>query len=132
MWLSGDQLQFGLADGTSLRSRALDWMRAQASEFLRNRVAELARPLGLTPTGVGLSDARSRWGSCGANGRLLLNWRLMLLPPHLIDYVVVHEIAHLRELNHSPRFWEIVASLYPGHRSARSELNSLGRALPEL
>ncbi|MGB5081760.1 MAG: M48 family metallopeptidase, partial [Burkholderiales bacterium] len=86
----------------------------------------------LQPSDVGLSNARSRWGSCGANGRLLLNWRLMLLPPHLIDYVAAHEIAHLKELNHSPRFWDLVASLYPDHRSARRELNALGRMLPEL
>jgi len=132
MSLVEGELRFGLADGASLRSRALDWMQAQASAFFGERVAALARPLGLHPSDIGLSDARTRWGSCGANGRLLLNWRLMLLPPHLIDYVAAHEIAHLRELNHSPHFWEIVASLFPEHREARRELNTLGRMLPEL
>jgi len=81
---------------------------------------------------MGLSDARTRWGSCGASGRVLINWRLMLLPPHLIDYVVMHELAHLREPNHSTRFWNIVASTYPGHRAARRELNALAHMLPEL
>jgi predicted metal-dependent hydrolase len=132
MWLSDGELRFGIADGTSLRLRALTWIRTQAMAFFRDRIAELARPLGLRPSGVGLSNARTRWGSCGANGRLLLNWRLMLLPPHVIDYVAAHEIAHLRELNHSPRFWEVVASIYPEHRSTRLELNALGRLLPEL
>jgi predicted metal-dependent hydrolase len=55
----------------------------------------------------------------------------MLLPPHLIDYVVAHELAHLRELNHSRRFWDVVASLYPGYRPARGELSSLARSLPD-
>lgn len=128
--LSEDEL--GLADGASLRERTLEWMRGEARAFFRERVAELSRPLGLRVSGVGLSDARTRWGSCSASGRLLLNWRLMLLPPRLIDYVVAHELAHLRELNHSPRFWAQVATLYPDHRSARRELNALAHTLPEL
>jgi len=132
VWLSQGELEFGLADGASLRERTLDWMRREALRFFRERVAVLSPALVFSASKVGLSDARTRWGSCGANGRVLLNWRLMLLPPHLVDYVVAHELAHLRELNHSPRFWDIVASLYPHHRSARRELNALARTLPEL
>ena len=132
VWASEDELRFGLADGASLRERGLEWIRGQARAFFRERVEELSRPLGLHVSGMGLSDARTRWGSCGASGRVLLNWRLMLLPPHLIDYVVMHELAHLREPNHSTRFWNIVASTYPGHRAARRELNALAHMLPEL
>ena len=132
MWLLDDRLEFGLADGASLRERALDWMRGQALEFFRERVAELARPHGLRGLVVGLSNAQTRWGSCGSNGRILLNLRLMMLPPHLIDYVAAHELAHLRELNHSPRFWGIVALLYPDHRAARRELNARAPTLPDL
>jgi predicted metal-dependent hydrolase len=131
-WLSEGELEFGLADGVSLRERALGWIRGRALEFFCDRVAKLSGPHGLRVSSVGLSDAQTRWGSCGGNGRILLNWRLMLLPPHLIDYVAAHELAHLRELNHSPRFWNIVASLYPDHRSARRELNALAGTLPEL
>ena len=131
-WLSEDELRLGLADGANLRERALEWIHSEARAFFRERVAVLSRPLGLRVSGVGLSDARTRWGSCSANGRLLLNWRLMLLPPRLIDYVVAHELAHLRELSHSPRFWAVVATLYPDHRSARRELNALAHTLPEL
>ena len=131
-WLSGDRLEFGLADGASLRERALDWMRGQALEFFRERVAGLARLDGLRVLSVGLSNAQTRWGSCGSNGRILLSWRLMMLPPHLIDYVAAHELAHLRELNHSPRFWGIVAHLYPDHRAARRELNARAPTLPDL
>jgi len=132
VWFSQDRLEFGLADGASLRERALDWMRGQALEFFRERVAELARMHGLRVLVVGLSNAQSRWGSCGSNGRILLSWRLMMLPPHLIDYVAAHELAHLRELNHSPRFWDIVALVYPDHRAARRELSARALTLPDL
>src|SRR6266581_1345497 len=132
VWLSEDRFELGLADGASLRERALDWMRTQALEFFRERVAELVRLRGLRVLAVGLSNARTRWGSCGSNGRILLNWRLMMLPSHLIDYVAAHELAHLRELNHSPRFWGIVALLYPDFRAARRELNARAPTLPDL
>jgi len=131
-WLSEGELGLGLADGASLRELALGWMRERSLEFFSDRVAKLAGPLGLHVASVGLSDAQTRWGSCGSNGRILLNWRLMMLPPHLIDYVAAHELAHLRELNHSPRFWDIVALLYPDHRAARRELNSRAPTLPDL
>ena len=69
-----------------------------------------------------LSNARSEWGSCNARGEIRLNWRLVQLPPALAEYVVAHEVAHLVELNHSPRFWAIVESLMPGHAALRREL----------
>jgi predicted metal-dependent hydrolase len=131
-WLSEGELAFGLADGASLRERALEWMRGRALELFSDRVATLSGPHGLRVASVGLSAARTRWGSCGSNGRILLNWRLMMLPRHLIDYVAAHELAHLRELNHSPRFWDIVAVLYPDHRAARRELNARAPTLPDL
>jgi predicted metal-dependent hydrolase len=132
VWLSEDRLEFGLADGASLRKRALDWMRGQALEFFRERIAELAHLHGLRVLVVGISNAQTRWGSCGSRGRILLNWRLMMLPLHLIDYVAAHELAHLRELNHSRRFWDIVALLYPNPRAARRELNARALTLPDL
>jgi len=131
-WLSEGNLAFGLANGASLRERALGWMRGRAQEFFNDRVATLSGPNGLHASSIGLSDAQTRWGSCGRNGRILLSWRLMMLPPHLIDYVAAHELAHLRELNHSPRFWDIVALLYPDHRAARRELNARALTLPDL
>jgi hypothetical protein len=129
--LSGGLLEVGLADGASLRERVLAWIRAQALALFRERVAALSRTLGLTVSGVGLSNARTQWGSCSASGRIRLNWRLMLLPTHLVDYVVAHELAHRRELNHSVRFWDVVATLYPRYREARRELSALSRTLPE-
>jgi len=129
--LSCGLLEVGLADGASLRERVLAWIRVQALTLFRERVAALSRALDLTVTGVGLSNARTQWGSCSASGRIRLNWRLMLLPTHLVDYVVAHELAHRRELNHSARFWDVVAALYPRYCEARRELRALSKTLPE-
>jgi predicted metal-dependent hydrolase len=129
--LSCGLLEVGLADGASVRERVLAWIREQALALFRERVVALSRVLDLTVAGVGLSNAKTRWGSCSAGGRILLNWRLMLLPPRLVDYVVAHELAHRRELNHSVRFWNVVATLYPRYREARPELSALSKTLPE-
>ena len=130
--LSCGLLEVGLADGAGLRERVLAWMREQALALFRERVVALSRVLDLTVSGVGLSNARTRWGSCSAGGWIRLNWRLMLLPAHLVDYVVAHELAHRRELNHSVRFWNVVATLYPRYREARRELSTLSKTLPDI
>jgi predicted metal-dependent hydrolase len=129
--LSCKLLEVGLADGASLRERVLAWIRVEALALFRERVAALSRALDLTVSGVGLSNAKTRWGSCSASGRIRLNWRLILLPAHLVDYVVAHELAHRRELNHSVRFWGVVATIYPLYRDARRELSALSKTLPE-
>jgi predicted metal-dependent hydrolase len=131
---NGRQLEIGLAEAhpRGLRERAVAWIQEQALALFRERAVVMSGPLGLGPAKVGLSNALTQWGSCGEDGRVLLNWRLMMLPRRLIDYVVAHELAHRRELNHSERFWAIVESLYPGHAEARRELRRLAGSLPEL
>ena len=129
--LSCGLLEVGLADGAGPRERVLAWIREQALALFRERVASLSRALDVTVSGVGLSNAKTRWGSCSASGRIRLNWRLMLLPAHLVDYVIAHELAHRRELNHSARFWDVVATLHPSYREARRELGALSKTLPE-
>ena len=69
-----------------------------------------------------ISSARTQWGSCSREGRVRLNWRLVHFEPAVIDYVIAHELAHLRELNHSPRFWNEVARLLPGYEAARDRI----------
>lgn len=98
--------------------------RAEAAEKLPRRLAELAAQMGVSPPPMMLSDARTRWGSLSANGRMRLNWRLVMLPPELIDYVICHELAHLRQPNHSPAFWREVAALYPAYPAARRALRA--------
>jgi predicted metal-dependent hydrolase len=89
------------------------------------RVHHFRQTLDVTadPT-VHLSNARTRWGSCHASGRVHLNWRLVQMPLHLIDYVVAHEVAHLLEMNHSQRFWRTVARMVPDYAARRRELRS--------
>lgn len=78
---------------------------------------------------ITLRDTRSRWGSCSAAGSLMYSWRLIMAPPEVLDYVAAHEVAHLREMNHSPRFWDVVAGIYPDYERQRLWLRREGASL---
>ena len=101
---------------------AKHWLRGQALEHFHRRIEHFRPHVTLETVALRLSNARSRWGSCHASGRISLNWRLIHMPQHLIDYVVVHELAHLREMNHSPRFWAVVGSVIPDYTARRREI----------
>jgi len=101
------------------------WLKEQALALFVPRALHFARRLKATPPAVKLSNARAQWGSCNERGEIRLNWRLVQLPPRLADYVVAHEVAHLIELNHSPRFWALVESLLPDHLEQRRHLDAL-------
>mgnify|MGYP000104761449 FL=1 len=105
-------------------------LREQARPLFAERLALHAPRLGVLPPPLRLSSAKTRWGSCSAAGNIALNWRLILMPMPVIDYVVCHELAHLKEMNHSPRFWSVVEQLCPDWRQQRLELRRLGRELP--
>ena len=134
--LTHGRLLLPLAEFARWRELTIEWLRATAFDLFRERVRHYAASLSVREPSLGLSNALTRWGSCwkarGEAGRVLLSWRLVHLPPLLSDYVVAHELAHLREFNHSPRFWAIVAHLFPEYLSARRELSRLGRTLPRL
>lgn len=102
------------------------WYREQALACFRERIVAYAPRLGLAPPPVRLSSARTQWGSCSRAGGIRLNWRLVLFPLRLVDYVVAHELAHLIEMNHSPAFWRTVERICPDYRHARRELAALG------
>jgi predicted metal-dependent hydrolase len=108
------------------------WLKAYALEALHPRAAHYAGRLGRSAPRLSLSDARTQWGVCNADGSIRLSWRLVHLEPRLADYVVAHEVAHLVELNHSRRFWSLVGGLYPDWRAARERLELAGAALPDL
>ena len=125
--LQGSNLCVGNASESSVARQVQDWLHEQALTCFSERVAHFARRLGIAAVPhVLLSSARTRWGSCHVSGRIHLNWRLVQMPPHLIDYVVAHEVAHLIEMNHSRRFWEIVSQLVPDHAAGRKELRHDG------
>jgi predicted metal-dependent hydrolase len=113
------------SEAQRVRACVAAWMQQQARALFAARVAHYAARLGVRVAAVKLSAAATRWGSAKSDGSIRLHWRLLHFRPQLIDYVVAHEVAHLREMNHSPRFWAHVASLYPDYPQARSELRQL-------
>ena len=94
----------------------------QAGELLPQRVAYWSERMGLYPTQVRITSARTRFGSCGSNGHICFSWRLMQYPMEAIDYVVVHELAHLKHMDHSPAFHALVARYLPDHKARRALL----------
>ena len=104
-------------------------LRARASKELPGRLIELARQHGISVRQVSIRNQRTRWGACSARGSITLNWRLVLVPDFVRDYVIIHELMHRRELNHSKRFWKHVAAACPRYDEARRWLLSDGRRL---
>jgi len=105
-----------------LDARQIRFYREQAGKIIPGRVAYYAPLLGVRPSEIRIGSAKKSWGSCSASGRLTFSWRLMTAPPDAVDYVVVHELAHLKQLNHSKRFWEIVSLAMPDWKDRRSLL----------
>jgi predicted metal-dependent hydrolase len=103
--------------------------RARARALLPARLHELARAHGLAASRVSVRSQRTRWGSCGRDGHISLNWRLVLMPDWVRDYVLVHELMHLRRLDHSPKYWSLVAAACPAYREARAWLRAHGPSL---
>jgi len=104
-------------------------LQQQARNELPKRLLELAARHGLEVTRVTVRNQRSRWGSCGRDGHICLNWRLVLMPAFVRDYVLIHELMHLRRMDHSPAYWRLVADAFPDYLSARDWLRRHGPAL---
>jgi predicted metal-dependent hydrolase len=112
------------ADPQQIKDRVQGWLQGEAKRLFGERLAIYAEKLGVNYRAYALSSAATRWGSCSSDGKIRLNWRLIHFPLSIIDYVVAHELAHLREMNHSPRFWQTVESIFPEFREARQTLKS--------
>jgi predicted metal-dependent hydrolase len=123
--LEGDRLICPGARG-DLEPMVLAWYRAYAQAYLGQRLAVLCRQHGRLEPPWRLSDARGRWGSLSPKGVVSLNWRLIKAGPSEIDYVICHELAHLRQRNHSPAFWREVGFLCPGYETSRAHLREHG------
>lgn len=111
-------------DAASVEEQVALWYRAQAEILFAERVSHFAAQMNLAPRAVRISAAKTQWGSCSVRGIIRLNQGLIRLPQTLIDYVVVHELAHLREMNHSAAFWQVVASACPDYLKLRRELRT--------
>jgi hypothetical protein len=105
------------------------WYKERALEIISERVRQYSQQYGFTPKQVKISSAKTRWGSCSPNGTLNFAWRLVMAPLEVIDYVVAHELAHLRVKNHSSKFWKEVESIYPEYKKQRKWLRENGENL---
>ena len=103
-------------------------LRVQATQELPARLLELAAVHSLRVARISVRNQRWRWGSCSPDGHICLNWRLVQMPPEIRDYVMIHELMHLKRLDHSPRFWKLVAAACPEYRTARKWLRNFGRS----
>lgn len=110
------------AEPNQVRDVVQSWLQRQAKRVFEERCQHFAQALGVKMKRLSLSSAQTRWGSATADGSIRLNWRLIHFGLPVIDYVVAHELAHLREMNHSPAFWEVVRSVVPDFATARQSL----------
>jgi len=109
-----------------LKEACIRVYRNIARDILPGKIERFAARMGVRPAGLGITSAQSRWGSCSGKGRLNFSWRLMMAPEEAVDYVIVHELAHLREMNHSARFWAEVATVLPDYSERRVALKEAG------
>ena len=112
-----------------LARKVIQWYKKQAVQDFSRRLEILAAKLGVATPPLTLSNAQSRWGSCNSRGEVRLSWRLLQAPPHIINYVICHELAHLKQMNHSPKFYAVLESLFPNHKAAEKELKILSPQL---
>ncbi len=113
-------------DSSSASRRLRDWLFIQARRDLEASVAHHAGKMGLQASRIAVRDQTSRWGSCSTTGVLSFSWRLVLAPNHVLDYVAAHEVAHLAEMNHGPRFWALVHQTSPNFAQAKAWLQVYG------
>jgi predicted metal-dependent hydrolase len=116
------------AEAEHIEKAVTHWYRSEALQVFKECVEHFAPLLLVSPREVKLTAARTQWGNCTVHGVVRLNWQLVKMPLHLIDYVVVHELAHLVEMNHSSAFWRVVESVCSDYKQCRAELRSYGVA----
>lgn len=131
-WIEQDllpRLVVQAPDVALFEGRVLRYLKDQARTDLIDRVATHAVTLGVKPERLQVKELRSRWGSCSVDGVLSFSWRLVLAPPFVLDYLAAHEVAHLREMNHSRRFWALVKKCMPDYEAGRDWLHENGSKL---
>ncbi len=116
-------------DQAYLRAHLIDWYSSRATERIGERVRHFSKVMGVAPKAVTIKNQKTRWGSCTSNGKLHFNWRSVLAPPDVIDYIVVHELCHLLEMNHSSRFWSQLKAVLPDYEVQKKWLKANGVGL---
>lgn len=131
----GDQLRVGLSRRSRQPAReqarrlVQSWYRDEALRLLTEKTHRLTARLGLRCTGVNVRATRSKWGHCTSRGAIQYNWQIVLAPESIVDYLVAHEVCHLRHHNHSRAFWQLVEQVCPDYRELRDWLKASGRTL---
>ncbi|NMC27333.1 MAG: M48 family metallopeptidase [Syntrophomonadaceae bacterium] len=116
-------------DAEMIRGAIEAWYRCMAGEHIRSRIDFFRPRLDVSPGRVTIKNQKTRWGSCSSKGNLNFNWRAIMAPPQVVDYIVVHELSHLVHLNHSPDFWQLVAATLPDYKAGKDWLRENGRRL---
>lgn len=127
--LRAGRLVVGDAPGPEVRGAIDRWYRREARRLITESAEREATRLQLTFGAIAIRDQQTRWGSCSRRGTLSFSWRLAIAPPNVREYVVIHELCHLRELNHSKAFWQLVATAMPGWEEHKRWLAENGREL---
>jgi len=117
------------ATTTSIEKTLTQFLKSTATKYILPRTAQLAQMMQIKYITISLKNQKTRWGSCSSRGNLNFNWRLVHCPPPVIDYVIIHELAHRREMNHSSHFWQVVAQFDPEYQKHRGWLKRQGMQL---
>jgi predicted metal-dependent hydrolase len=126
---SGEKILCVAGAAEHIDRRVHDFLKREARKDLQKAATLYARELGVKVTRISIRDQSSRWGSCTSAGSLSFSWRLILAPPYVLDYLAAHEVAHLVEMNHSAKFWKVVAKICPATERAKSWLDTHGNDL---
>jgi predicted metal-dependent hydrolase len=126
---SGDKILCVAGEIEFIDRRMHDFLKREARRDVQKSAQEHAEALGVRVKRISIRDQSSRWGSCTSAGSLSFSWRLILAPPFVLDYLAAHEVAHLVEMNHSPRFWRVVARICPSAERAKKWLDTCGNDL---
>lgn len=112
-----------------IRDLLVNWYMDLAIARLKEKTLKYAKQLGVIPKSISVRDYKSRWGSCSVKGDISYNWRIILAPQEIVDYVVVHELSHMIQHNHSPKYWKLVEKIFPNHQDCREWLKVNGSRL---
>ncbi len=109
-----------------IKKTLIDWYQEKAIKIINQRIQKYLKYLDYQPSAIKVRDQRIRWGTCTENGNVIFNWRIIMAPVSAIDYVIVHELCHLKESPHSTKFWEMVESLFPNYKKKKEWLRING------
>jgi len=118
-----------IANSAQIKEILIKLYKLIAKSYIHERVAFFSKQMSVKPTGIRITSAKTRWGSCSGKNSVNFSWKLIMADDEIIDYVVVHELGHIKQHNHSPKFWNIVESIIPDYRKQKEKLKILGENL---